>query len=160
MLIDDPETVFSSVFPGPQMPWNKNASLQLQDMYDQVYSYLIGTSRDRETILQILGQVIIAQPVPLEVRSADPPPNYSSPNWITAILDLEQGRVMEIITELHLLLEVENGDDEIKIRHPAFLEFLLDRTRSQDLFVDLDKARSVPRDVPAYLRWIFITECT
>jgi len=160
MLIDDSETVFSSVFPGPVMPWNKNASLQLQDMYDQVYSYLIGTSRDRCTLLRILGQVIIAQPLPLEVRSVDPPPNYSSPNWIAAILDLEQGYVMDVVTELHLLLEVGNGDDEIKIRHLTSLEFLLDRTRSQDLFVDLDKARSVPRDVPAYLRWIFITECT
>jgi len=160
VLIDDSETVFSSVFPGPQMPWNKNASLQLQDMYDQVYSYLIGTSRDRDTILRILGQVIIAQPVPLEVRSVDPPPNYSSPNWIAAILDLEQGYVMEIVTDLHLLLEVENGDDEIKIRHPSFLEFLLDRTRSQELFVDFDEARLVPRDVPAIFRWIFMTNCT
>jgi len=160
MLIDDSETVFSSVFPGPVMPWDENVSLQLQDMYDQVYSYLIGTSRDRGTILRILGQVIIAQPVPHEMTSVDPPPNYSSPNWIAAILDLEQSHVMDVVTELHLLLEVGNGDDEIKIRHPSFLEFLLDRTRSQDLFVDLDKALSVPRDVPAYLRWIFITKGT
>jgi len=160
MLIDDSETVFSSVFPGPQIPWNKNASFQLQDMYEQVYSYLIGTSRDRDTILRILGQVIIAQRVPHEGATVDPLPNYSSPNWIAAILDLEQDHVMEIVTELHLLLEVENGDDEIKIRHPSFLVFLLDRTRSQDLFLDLDEARSVPRDIPAYLRWIFITEGT
>jgi len=160
VLIDNSETVFSSVFPGPQMPWNKNASLQLQDMYEQVYSYLIGTSRDRDAILRILGQVIIARRVPHEGATVDPLPNYSSPNWIAAILDLEQDHVMEIVTELHLLLEVENGDDEIKIRHPSFLEFLLDRTRSQDLFVDPDKARSVARDVPAYLRWIFITEGT
>ena len=98
--------------------------------------------------------------MPHEGATVDLLPNYSSPNWIAAILDLEQDHVMEIVTELHLLLEVENGDDEIKIRHPSFLESLLDRTRSQDLFVDLDKARSVARDVPAYLRWIFITEGT
>ena len=159
MLIDDSETVFSSVFPGPQMPWNKNASFQLQDMYDQVYSYLIGTSRDRDTTLRILGQVIIAYRLPPDVTIIGPPLK-SSPNWIAAILNLEQGYVMKIVTDLHLLLEVENGDNEIKIRHPSFLEFLLDRTRSQELFVDLDKAKLVPPGLPAIFRWIFITKCT
>jgi len=140
------------------MPWNKNSSLQLQDMYDQVYSYLIGTSRDRDTMLQILGQIIIAQGLPADVKNISPPPKPSSPNWIAAILHLEHGDVMQILTELHLLLEAENGDEDIRIRYLSFLEFLLDRTRSQDLFVDLDKARLVRRDAPAIIRWIFITE--
>jgi len=62
---------------------------------------------------------------------------------------------MEIVTELHLLLEVGEADEDIRIRHQSFVEFLLDRTRSQDLFVDLDKARMVLRDVPAIVRWVY-----
>ena len=141
------------------MPWDKNSSLQLQDMYDQVYSYLIGTWRYRDTTLRILGQVIIAHRLPPDVTIIGPPLK-SSPNWIAAILDLDHGRMMQIVTNLHLLLEVGNGDEDIGIRHPAFLEFLLDRTRSQELFVDLDEARLVPRGVPAIFRWMFITNCT
>jgi len=142
------------------MPWNENSSLQLQDMYDQVYTYLICISKSRRMTLRILGQVIMAQGMPANVDTSAPPPNPSSPNWIEAILNLEHGRVIQMVTELRLLLKVENGDKDIKIRHPSFLEFLLDRTRSQDLFVDLDEARLVPRDSPAIIRWIFITNGT
>jgi len=140
------------------MSWNKNSLLQLQDVHDQACSSLISAQGDQNTALRILGQVIIAQGLPPDVTTICPPPNPSSPNWIAAILGLEQRRVMQIVTKFHLLLEVENGDEDIKIRHPSFLEFLLDRTRSQDLFVDLDEARLVPRDAPAIITWIFITE--
>ena len=140
------------------MPWNRNSSLQLQDMYDQVYSYLTGAWKDRDTTLRILGQVIIAQGLPPDITSIGPPSNSSSSKWIAALLDLEHGRVMQIVTELRLLLNVENRDKDIRIRHPSFLDFLLDRTRSQDLFVDLDEARLVSRDAPAIIRWIFITK--
>jgi len=136
------------------MPWNKNSSLQIQDMYDQIYPYLIGTLRDRDITLRILGQVIIAQGVPPDVTTIGPPLNSSSPKWIAAILDLEQHCVMQIVTRLNPLLEVENGNKNIKIQHPPFLEFLLDRTRSHDLFVDLDEARLVPSGAPAIIRWI------
>jgi len=150
-------TVFSSAFPGPQMPWNNNSSLQLQDMYDQVYSHLIGTLKDRDTILQILGQVIIAQDLPPNVDAFGPPPN-SSPKWIAAILDLKYDRVIKIVTGLHLLLEVGNRDEDIRIRHPSFIEFLLDQTRSRELFVDVNEALSVLRETPVIIRWIFNTE--
>jgi len=134
--------------PGPQMPWKKNSSLQLQDVYAQVYSHLTVAWRDRDTTLRILGQVIIAHPS-----------NSSSPKWIAAVLDLEHDRVMQIVTELHLFLKIDNGDKDIRIRHPSFLEFLLDRTRSQNLFVDLDEARLALQDSPAIIRRIFTTEC-
>jgi len=122
------------------MPWNKNSSLQLQDMYDQVYSHLTGTSKHRDTLLRILGQVIIAQDMPPDVDTFGSLPNTSSLEWIKVILGLEHGSVMQIVTELHSLLEVGNEDRCIRIRHPPFLEFLLDRTRSQDLFIDVDEA--------------------
>ena len=139
------------------MPWNKNSSLQLQDMYDQVYSHLIGTSKHRETLLRILGQVIIAQDMPPDVDTFGSLPNTSSLEWMKAILGLEHDSVMQIVTELHLLLEVETEDQYIRMRHPSFLEFLLDRARSQDLFIDVDEARLMLQDAPAIIGWIFST---
>jgi len=74
-----------------------------------------------------------------------------------AILGLEHDSVMQIVTELHLLLEVETEDQYIRMRHPSFLEFLLDRARSQDLFIDVDEARLMLQDAPAIIGWIFST---
>ena len=142
------------------MPWNENSSLQLQDMYDRVYSHLIRTLKRQGTMLRILGQVIVAQGLPPDLDTGGSPPNSSSSRWIEAILDLEYGSVMQIVTELRLLLEVEKGDEDIRIRHPSFLKFLLDPIRSRELFVDVNQARLVPRGAPAVVRWIFNTEST
>ena len=116
-------------------------------MYAQVYSYLTVGWTDRDTTLRILGQVVIAHPS-----------KFSSPKWIAAVLDLEHDCVMQIVTKLHMFLKIDNGDKDIRIRHPSFLEFLLDRTRSQDLFVDLDEARLALQDSPAIIKRIFNTE--
>jgi len=141
------------------MPWNENSSLQVQDMYDQVYSYLIGPSN--RTTLQILGQVIIAQGMAPDMDSVSARPNSSSPKLIAAILGLEHGSVVETVAELHSLLEVGNEDkDSIRIRHPPFVKFLLDGRRSQDLFVDIDAARLLLRNAHAIIRRIFNTEGT
>jgi len=138
------------------MPWNQNSSLQLQDMCDQVYSHLIGTSKHRDSLLQILGQVIIAQGTP-DVDTFGSLPNTSSLEWIKTILGLEHDSVIQIVTELHLLLEVENEDQYIRIRHPPFLEFLLDRARSQNFFIDVDEARLMLQDARAIIGWMFST---
>ena len=129
------------------MPWTENSSLQLQDMYDQVYSHLIRASKHQRTTLQILGQVILAQSMPVDMDTSGSRLK-SSPNSITANLGLEHGSVTQIVTELHPLLEVGNEDDDIKIRHPSFVEFLLDPSRSQELCVDIDEARSLVQDAP------------
>jgi len=140
------------------MPWNGNSLLQLQDMYDQVYSYLIRISKSRDTTLRILGQVIMAQGMPADTDTPALRPTSSSPKLLAAILGLWHRSVMWIVTELHLLLEIGKEDEDIRIRHPSFVEFLLDRTRSQELFVDIDEARSLLRDAPAIIRRIFDNE--
>jgi len=149
-------SVFSSIFPDRQMPWNKNSSLRVQDMYDQVYIHLIGTSEHRDTILRILGQVVIAQDMSTDVDTISSLPNTSSLEWIAVILGLAHSSVVRIVTQSHTLLEVGN-DRDIKIRHPSLVEFLLDRARSQDLFIDVDQARLMLRDPPTIIKWIFNT---
>ena len=139
------------------MPWNKNSSLRLQDMYDQVYAHLIGSSKHRDAILRILGQVILAQDMPTDVDTIGSIPNSSSLEWIAVILGLEHGSVVQIVTQLHMLLEVGRGDQDIKIRCPSLVEFLLDRARSQDLFIDIDEARLMLQDSSSIIEWIFNT---
>jgi len=138
------------------MPWNENPSLQLQDMYDRVYAHLICTSKHRETILQILGQVIIAKGMSSDVDVFGTPANSLSPKRLTKILGLEDGGLGRVIEEIPLMLELR--DKVVRIQDPSFLEFLLDRSRSRELFVDLEEARMTLRQ--ASIKWIFNTEGT
>jgi len=75
-----------------------------------------------------------------DVDNASGPAN-TSPNRIEKLLGLENGSIPQILADISLLLEVENGRQNIKIRDPLFRSFLLDRSRSQELFRDLDNAR-------------------
>jgi len=118
-----------------------NSSLQPQDMYDRVYSHLIGTSRHRDVILQILGQCLVSEGMNSDVDDLGTPANTSSPNRIETILGLEHGSIPQLLTDISLLLEVGDEDEDIKIHDPLFHSFLLDRSRSQELFCDLENAK-------------------
>jgi len=73
-------------------------------MYDQVYSHLIINSPHRDTILQVLGQVIVTKDMPPDIDAIGIPANFSTPRWITAILGLKPNLVMQLVTEFHSLL--------------------------------------------------------
>jgi len=123
------------------MPWQINPSLQLQDMYDRIYSYLINNSQHQETILQILGQCLFSEGMDSDVDIIGTPANVSFGKRIKRLLGLEEGTISQLLADISLLLEVGDGDQDIEIRDPNFRSFLLDRSRSQELFRDLDDVR-------------------
>jgi len=125
-------------------------------MYDRVYSHLIINSPHRDTILQVLGQVIVIKDIPPDIDAIGVPVNFSSPRWITAILGLKPDLVMQLVREFHSLLEVGDEHSDIMIRQPSFLEFLLDPSRSQELCINISDALLILRGAP--LRTIFVTE--
>jgi len=124
-------------------------------MYDRVYSYLIINSPHRDTILQVLGQVIVTKDMPPDIDAIGIPANFSSPRWITAILGLNRDLVMQLVTDFHSLLEVGDECTDMMIRQPSFSEFLLDPSRSQELCIDINDALLILRHAP--LRSIFVT---
>jgi len=138
------------------MPWNENSALRLQEMYDQVYSHLISTSEHRETILQILGQCLFSERMDSDVDNTSGPAN-TSPDKIEILLGLEKGTIPQLLADISLLVEVGNADQDIKIKNPSFRGFLLDRSRSQGLFLDLDGAQRALR-FAAPIRTVFGTE--
>lgn len=148
------QSVFLEVFPGSTMPWSENPSLKLRDMYDQVYSHLISRSPHRNTILQVLGQVVVAKHTPSGVNFIGS--NSSSPKRIAAILGLEHDLVVQLVTEFRSILSGGDEYTDIEIRHPSSLEFLLDSSRSQDLYIDISDALLILQRAP--LRTIFVTE--
>jgi len=119
---------------------SSNFSVNVEDAHDYLFSYLIGTSQHRGTILQVLGQCLVSESMNSDVDILGTPANSSSPSRIETILGLQHGTVLRRLKKLRLLLEVGKEDQDIKIRDPLFRNFLLDRCRSQGLFFDLDDA--------------------
>ena len=111
-------------------------------MYDQVYSHLLGTSKHCDIILQALGQCLVAEGMNSDVDILGTPANTSSPNRIEEILGLENGTIPPLLINIRLVIQGgHNGNEDIKFHVPSFRSFLLDQSRSQELFIDLDDAR-------------------
>ena len=125
---------------------NKESIPQLQDISisDWVYSRFVSNHEHQDIILQIFGQVMVAHSMPSDVDMFGTPANSSSPNRIEDILGLKRGIIIQAFADLYLTREPLHKDQNIKIWHPSFLDFLLERSRSQNLFVDMD-----------YAHWIF-----
>jgi len=137
---------------------SKEFNVNTKDAYDSIYTHLLGTSRYRDTVLKIFGQVVIAEGMPSKIDFFDTPSNSSSPKRIAAILGLEPSAIIRAVSHLSLILEAKNEDQDVRIQHPSFLEFLLDQSRSRNLFIDVNEARSIFRDAP--IRWIFNSDGT
>ena len=116
-------------------------AVNVEDSHDCLFSYLIGTSQHRDTILQIIGQCLVSECMTSDVDILGTPANTSSPDRIEVILGLGPGAIRVALAGVRLLIEIGNEDQDIKIRDPFFRDFLLNRSRSQELFLDLDDAR-------------------
>jgi len=120
---------------------SKEFNIKIEDdMHDRVYLHLIRTSRHRDIIRQVLGQVTNARSMPSEVDIFGTPANSSSPRRLASIFGLEHDELGRVVPDIYLMLDVRDDDQDIRIRHTSFLDFLLDRSRSGELFVDVDEA--------------------
>jgi len=120
---------------------SKEFAIDLQAAHDCLYSHLVGTLQNRDLILRVVGQVMVAEGMPSDVDIIGSPANTSSPDRLEVILGLEQGDIARIVGDVRLVLQVGDPEQDIKIQDPAFHDFLLDRSRSRELYVDLDDAR-------------------
>lgn len=126
------------------MRGNKESIPQLQDdsIFEWVYPRAVSKSKYRDDILQILGQFIVASSMHSGVDAFGTPANSSSPRRIEQILGLEKGTVVLALADIQLTHDPKHlhENQDIKIRYPAFLDFLRDQSRSQELFVDIKNA--------------------
>jgi len=130
--------------------------IDVEDAHVCLFSYLIGTARHRDIILQVLGQVIIAESMPSDVDYFGTPANTTSSSRIASILGLERDVLIQAMAEIHVILAVGYEYQNIGIRPRSIIEFLLDRSKSRELFVDVDEARLTLLQAP--IRCIFNAE--
>jgi len=134
--------------------------VNVEDAYIRRYSYTINSLQHRDTVIDILGQVIIAESISgsSEVDVFGYPSNSSSPSRIDRILCLQSGDTGTFLNDLCPLLLIGDEHQNIKIRSGSFVDFLLGRYRSQVPLVNVEEARAVLGR--AYLREISCYNCT
>jgi len=116
-------------------------TIDVDGSYNCLFAHIVGTLQHRDIIVQVLGQWVVSKEMNSDVDILDTPANTSSPNRIETILGLEHGAIPRLLEDIRLLVEVGNAEQDIKINDSSFCSFLLDRSRSQRLFLDLDGAR-------------------
>jgi len=109
---------------------------------DFLYTHITTNANHRQEILRVLGQLLIARDMTSDDDILGSPANSSSPKRLEAILSLHPGDIRRTLTDMHSLLKIGTDWEDIKILHASFPDFLLDKSRSKDLCVDMEAARA------------------
>jgi len=121
---------------------------------DQLYTHIVHSVpvKNRAKVLKILGQLIVIRDL---TEQQDIIGVLSKCSRIEQILGLRDGDVNRLLRTLHSVIEV--GDD-LKLLHTSFPDFLLDRSRSIEFFIDTADCRTVL--ALGYIRAICNPSCT
>ena len=121
---------------------------------DQIYTHIVRSVpvKHRVEVLKVLGQLIVIRDL---TEQQDIIGVLSKASRIKLILGLRDGDVKRLLRTLHSVIEV--GDD-LKLLHASFPDFLLDRSRSVDFFVDVSECRRMLG--LGYIRAICNPSCT
>jgi len=108
---------------------------------DFLYTYITANANNQHDILKVLGQLLIARDMPSNVDILGSPANSSSPKRLEVILGLNPGDIRRVLTDMHSLLKIGNNNEDIKILHASFPDFLFDPFRSKTFVVNIAEAR-------------------
>ena len=125
---------------------------------DFLYTHITTNANHRQSILKVLGQLLIARDMASGDDALGSPANSSSPKRLEAILNLHPGDIRRILTDMHSLLKIGTDWEDIKILHASFPDFLMDKSRSKDFSVDLETAR-ITLEVSLRIRATFGLTC-
>ncbi|KAG7085414.1 hypothetical protein E1B28_002975 [Marasmius oreades] len=93
------------------------------DDLDKLYLTILRANPDRDKRLPpILAMVVVI--------------GKTSPGLIELVLGLSYGTVSQTLRAMHSVLDVRDRDDDIKIYHKSFTDFLLDQARPREFFID------------------------
>jgi len=105
---------------------------------DQLYSHIVRSVKYRAEVLLILGQLILAKEMSNAADILGSSSNSTSQKRVEVILNLRVGDAKRLLNSMHSL--VDAGKD-LKLLYASFQDFLLDSSRSEEFFVNLQEAR-------------------
>ncbi|KAG7100059.1 hypothetical protein E1B28_001844 [Marasmius oreades] len=90
---------------------------------DKLYLVILRANPDRDKrLLPVLAMIVIF--------------SNSSPAFIELILGHSPGTVVQTLRAMHSVLDVRDREDDIRIYHKSFTDFLFDWARSREFFID------------------------
>ncbi|KAG7085410.1 hypothetical protein E1B28_002971 [Marasmius oreades] len=93
------------------------------DDLDKLYLMILRANPDRDKrLLPILAMIVVIQ--------------ETSPAFIELVLGLSHGTVALTLCAMHSVLDVRDRDNNIKVYHKSFIDFLHDQARSREFFID------------------------
>ena len=95
---------------------------------DLLYQEILKSTRDPKGTLRIIGLLLFIR----EEHDSTGPRNPSIP-LIQHLLNLERGNFESLLYDVHSIIDVDGG---IKIAHASLIDFIVDRSRSGDYFLD------------------------
>jgi len=125
---------------------------------DFLYTHITANANSPHDVLKVLGQLLIARDMPRKDDILGSPANSSSPKRLESILGLKPGDICRIHNDMHSLLKIGNNQEDIRILHASFPDFLLDPLRSKGFSVNLEEAR-IELGL-GYIRAICSSSCT
>ncbi|KAG7085402.1 hypothetical protein E1B28_002963 [Marasmius oreades] len=96
---------------------------------DKLYLMVLRANPDRDQLLLHILEMIVVTPAWDDYIGR-------SPEFIEVVLGLPPGTVSQTLRAMHSVLDVRDREDDIKIYHKSFTDFLLDQTRSREFFIN------------------------
>jgi hypothetical protein len=119
--------IFGQPAPGQETPFAE---------LDSLYHLILSSVVDAEKLQDVL-MFLVLQPF-LQLG----PWSIQTTSMIEKFLFCRPGEINMILTDLHSIIYVEDKFEELRFCHASLPDFLLDRSRSKDLFLDQGAAYS------------------
>ena len=112
---------------GIEPPGSKTPFAEL----DALYHHILSSVDDIQATLSVLGLYLATPYVQMMFQSTE---------LIEEFLSLEQGDVQLVLSHLSSIVSYDKSFGEVKILHASFVDFLLDRRRSDTFHIDIATA--------------------
>ena len=112
------------------------------EQMNALYSFILRNAKYRVRIMEILGVLLAASGMSAESGRSSTTDYTLSHAEIEKILEWKKGDVGLFLLDLHSIIENRESDQYIKVIHASLPDFLIDQARSQELFIDVNMART------------------
>ncbi|KAK1234449.1 hypothetical protein PQX77_002347 [Marasmius sp. AFHP31] len=114
---------------------------------DALYCTILEASPNSDEVYAILVAILVLP----NYRDTDyPTSTFTSPRYlaptpahIELFLGLSEGQVALTLRGMHSVLRIGGWADEIHVHHTSFRDYLIDQSRSQSFYVDLDAQKHI-----------------
>ncbi|KAG7094219.1 hypothetical protein E1B28_007826 [Marasmius oreades] len=96
---------------------------------DNLYHIILSTHPERDTLLCILSAILLL------------PERCRNPKFIEILLGFSPGEVDLSLRGMHSVLNIRDPDDDIRVYHTSFTDYLCTKSRSAEFYIDEPRQR-------------------